>query len=182
MVDNAALIYGQQQINTASPAKMVFMLYEKVIASLKEAMRAIEAGDIAARCNANCKAQEILAHLSNTLDMEQGQQIAKDLEAVFAFAMMHLIDVDAKNDPKPAQDVINLIQPLADSWRELAERSTSELASEMEQARTRPDADIPARQSGGPPQPAAPAAAQSGKVGESGALPDRPVGGISISA
>ena len=182
MVDNAALIYGQQQINTASPAKMVFMLYEKVIASLKEAMRAIEAGDIAARCNANCKAQEILAHLSNTLDMEQGQQIAQDLEAVFAFAMMHLIDVDAKNDPKPAQDVINLIQPLANSWRELAERSASELASEMEQARTRPDMDAVSGQSGGPQQAPAPAA-QSGKGGEGGAaLPDRPTGGISISA
>ena len=170
MVDNAALIYGQQQINTASPAKMVFMLYEKVIASLKEAIRAIEAGDIAARCNANCKAQEILAHMANTLDMEQGQQIAENLEAVYSFAMLHLIDVDAKNDPKPARDVISLIQPLADSWRELAERSASELATEMEQARVIPQAPAPNQPA---PQPASAAPED---------VPDRPAGGISISA
>ena len=173
MVDNAALIYGQQQINTASPAKMVFMLCEKVIASLKEAMRAIDSGDIVARCNANCKAQEILAHLCETLDMEQGRQIAENLEAVYLFAMVHLIDVDAKNDPKPAQDVIDLMRPLAASWRELAERSALELAAEMEQARTRPEIKTAPRQPGN---------TQPAPSTDDNSRPDQVTGGISISA
>ena len=35
---------------TASPAKLVSMLYDRVIISLREAISAIEAGEVEARC------------------------------------------------------------------------------------------------------------------------------------
>ncbi|HCW67276.1 MAG TPA: flagellar export chaperone FliS, partial [Thalassospira lucentensis] len=76
MNEHAAHTYKQQQVNTASPAKMVFMLYEKILSRLQEAQSAIERKDIQARCNANSNAQELIAHLSKTLDMDQGGEIA----------------------------------------------------------------------------------------------------------
>ncbi|UKV15413.1 flagellar export chaperone FliS [Thalassospiraceae bacterium SW-3-3] len=135
MNEHAARAYGNQQVNTASPAKMVFMLYEKCISSLNEAVRAIESGNIEARCNANCKAQELIAHLSNTLDMKAGGQIAQNLEELFNFSMLHLMEVDRNNDPKPAHDVIRLLSPIRDSWAQLAERSEGELRQAAELAR-----------------------------------------------
>ncbi len=41
--------YLTQQIMTASPAKLVAMLYDRVISLLSEAIAAIEAGDIERR-------------------------------------------------------------------------------------------------------------------------------------
>lgn len=127
MKEHAAHIYRNQQVNTASPAKMVFMLYEKTLSCLQEALRAIDARDIQSRCNANCRALDLIAHLSNTLDMDQGGEIATNLERLYTHCMLRLMDVDRHNDPQAALDVIKLLTPLRDSWATLAERSENEM-------------------------------------------------------
>lgn len=127
MNEHAAQTYKHQQVNTASPAKMVYMLFEKTLSRLQEAKNAIERNDIQGRCNANCSAQELIAHLSNTLDMEQGGEIAANLERLYAHCLIRLMDVDRKNDPAPADEVARLLTPLRDSWAALAEKSEGEL-------------------------------------------------------
>jgi flagellar protein FliS len=160
MNEHAAQTYRQQQVNTASPAKMVFMLYEKTLSRLNEVLHAIEIKDIQSRCNANCHAQELLAHLSNTLDMEQGGEISANLERLFAHCMIRLMDVDRHNSPEAAQEVINLLSPIRDAWAELAERSEDELRQAImiaQQDRSAPDtaaAKAPATGSDKAPAPA----------------------------
>ena len=127
MNEHAAHTYKQQQVNTATPAKMVFMLFEKTLSRLQEAQHAIERNDIQGRCNANCSAQELIAHLSNTLDMDQGGEIAANLERLYTHCMLRLMDVDRKNDSTAAAEVIKLLTPLRDSWAELSEKSEGEL-------------------------------------------------------
>ena len=72
MSKTAADKYKTQQIMTASPARLVAMLFDKAISCLNDAIRAIEAGDIEARWKANGRAMEIVHHLLVTLDMEKG--------------------------------------------------------------------------------------------------------------
>ncbi|WP_412777015.1 flagellar export chaperone FliS [Thalassospira lucentensis] len=141
MNEHAAHTYKQQQVNTASPAKMVFMLYEKTLSRLQEAKNAIARNDIQGRCNANCSAQELLAHLSNTLDMDQGGEIAANLERLYSHCMIRLMDVDRHNDPSAADEVITLISPLRDSWAALADKGEGELRQAImtaQQGRTPP--------------------------------------------
>lgn len=150
MNEHAAHTYKQQQVNTATPAKMVFMLFEKTLSRLQEAQNAIERNDIQGRCNANCSAQELIAHLSNTLDMEQGGEIAANLERLYTHCMIRLMDVDRKNDPNAAAEVIRLLTPLRDSWAELSEKSEGELrqavltAQQDRPAQTNQAAEAPA--------------------------------------
>lgn len=119
---NGSNTYRDQQILTASPARLVAMLYEAAITSLRRAIKAIEDGDIRARWAANSRAVDIIEHLSMTLDTEQGGQIASDLERLYPFMIRHLIDVDVHNDPAPAREVIALLEPLYESWRTLERR------------------------------------------------------------
>jgi len=107
---------------TASPAKLVSMLYDKVIVSLREAIAAIEAGEVEARWRANARAMEILSHMWSTLDVEKGGEIAKNLDSLFSFMLSRLPEIDLRNDPEPAREVIQLLQPLRESWHELAKR------------------------------------------------------------
>ncbi len=69
--------YLVQQIMTASPAKLVAMLYERAITLLHETVDAIEAGDIERRWRANGKATDVICHLWGTLDREHGGEIAE---------------------------------------------------------------------------------------------------------
>jgi flagellar protein FliS len=112
--------YLNQQVMTASPAKLVYMLYDRAISSLREAIAAIEAGEIEARWKANNRALDILEHMWSTLDLEKGAEIGDNLNKLFPYMMMRLPDVDLQNDPAPAQEVIVLLQPLRDAWREIA--------------------------------------------------------------
>ncbi|AUG51990.1 flagellar export chaperone FliS [Thalassospira marina] len=182
MNTNAARAYGDQQVNTASPAQMVYMLYNKAISVLQEAIKAIEANDIEARCNANGRAMEIIAHLSGTLDLEQGGEIARNLQEIYRFSMVHLMKVDRNNDAQAAQDVIGLLTPMRDSWAILARRSTDELRQAVQGAK---DGNL--EQQDLSQAAAAPTSEQSEGAPRSSASEDEPKqpprpSGISISA
>jgi flagellar protein FliS len=120
-VDAKIAKYRTQQVMTASPAQLVYMLYDRAIGSLKEAIAAIEAGEIEARWRANNRAIEIINHLWSTLDMSAGGEIARNLDRLYPFMTMRLVQVDIRNNPAPAREVIALLEPLRDAWRELAQ-------------------------------------------------------------
>lgn len=122
MAKTATEKYQTQQIMTASPARLVAMLFEKAISCLNEAIRAIEAGDIQARWKANSRAMEIINHLLTTLDMEKGGDIAKNLDQIYRFMLARLPEVDMNNNPAPAREVIGLLEPMRRSWQTVANR------------------------------------------------------------
>ena len=119
-MNRSARTYQTQQVMTASPAQLVAMLYDKAILSLREAVRAIEAGDIQARFNANKRAGDIITHLFTTLDIERGGEIAANLSRLYRFMLSRLAFVDVRNDPEPAREVIALLEPLRESWTQIA--------------------------------------------------------------
>jgi flagellar protein FliS len=162
--ENAARRYQNQQLMTASPVKLVFMLYDKAIVCLREAIRAIEAGEIEARWKANTRAIEIVAHLRGTLDHDKGGEISANLDRLYGFILTLLPKVDFDNDAKTAQTVIDLLSPLRESWRELAAMGDAPLKEAARIAAQMPAVPAPAA--------AAPAAAPPAKPRE--LPPDRP--------
>ncbi len=111
---------GTQQVMTADPVTPVSMLYDKAVLSLKAAVQAIHRNEIEARWQNNNKAVESINHLFMTLDLEKGGEIASNLEALYAYMLQRLLDVDLKNDARAAEEVIDLLEPVRASWRELA--------------------------------------------------------------
>lgn len=114
--------YLEQQILSASPAKLVAMLYERAITLLHQTIKAIEAGNIEARWQANGKATDVICHLWDTLDRERGGDVAENLNRLYGFMVMRLTMVDVENSAQAARDVIRLLEPLQRSWREVAHR------------------------------------------------------------
>lgn len=129
MVSPSPTAYQQQQIMTATPAQLVAMLYERAILSLKAAVRAIEAGEIEARFNANKQAGDIIGHLCSTLDLERGGEIAQRLAQLYRYMLGRLTFVDVRNDPVPAREVIALLEPLHESWVALARGNEGKAAT-----------------------------------------------------
>ena len=117
--------YREQRILTASPVRLVVMLYEAAITSLNKAIKAIGEGDIKGRWAANKHAIDIIEQLLVTLDTERGSEIAANLERLYPFMIRHLINVDMHNDPVPAREVIELLKPMHESWCELERRMSA---------------------------------------------------------
>lgn len=122
MSQNAASQYQTQQIMTASPAMLVFMLFEKAISCLKEAIKAIEDNEIEVRWRANGRAMEIISHLQLTLDTDKGGEIAANLDRLYSYMLTRLPKIDIRNEAEAAREVIGLLEPLRESWRELAKQ------------------------------------------------------------
>jgi len=104
--------YQNQKIMTASPAMLVFMLYEKAIGCLKEAVNSIHMGEIETRWKANKRAMEIIEHMQMTLNTKDGGEIAANLDSIYGYLLRELPKVDLKNDPTPAEREIKLLEPL----------------------------------------------------------------------
>lgn len=153
MPQNQLNAYSTQHILSASPARLVYMLYDRAIFWLNDAIAAIAVNEIERRWRACCKARDILDHFITTLNMEEGGEIAANLDKILTCCLYRLPDVDIKNDPKAAADVIRLLEPLRDSWRQLA--------IQLEQEQTAPPTVNPNAAA------SAPAGLVSGKVGYS---------------
>jgi flagellar protein FliS len=115
--------YGPEQVMAADPVTLVAMLYDKAVLSLKAAVQAIHKDEIEVRWKNSHRAREIINHLFMTLDLEKGGEIASNLEALYAYMLQRLLDVDVKNDARAAEEVIELLEPLRASWSELARTS-----------------------------------------------------------
>lgn len=114
--------YQQQQLTTASPVKVVALLYDKAIASLREAIEHTKTKDSQKRWSANYRAQEIILQLHSMLDLEKGGIIAENLDKLYATILVKLPNVDITNSPAAAEEAIKLLQPLRDAWHSLNEQ------------------------------------------------------------
>ncbi|MFN4090277.1 MAG: flagellar export chaperone FliS [Alphaproteobacteria bacterium] len=129
MQHQASVAYQTQQIMTAPPVRLVAMLYERALRALRDAIRAIDAGEVQTRFENVERASEIVVHLAGTLDTERGGEVAANLSRLYVFMLRRLSDVNLRNDAQAARDVIGLLEPLAESWRELARTASGGGAS-----------------------------------------------------
>lgn len=113
------------------PSTLVVMSYDEAINGLKEAMAAIDCGDIEARFNATTRTADILEQLHMSLDMESGGEIADNLSQLYTYIMVQLPVLNMHNDVAIAQALIDLLMPLRDAWAELDTRVRHDVAEAM---------------------------------------------------
>ncbi|UQU65430.1 flagellar export chaperone FliS [Couchioplanes caeruleus] len=111
--------YLQDSISTASPGKLLVMLYDRLVMDLFQGEEALRAGE---REQANDKlnhAQEIILELRTTLDVDAWAG-APGLANLYGFLLTELIGANVARDADRVAACRALIEPLRDAWREAA--------------------------------------------------------------
>ncbi|AGZ46336.1 Flagellar protein fliS [Actinoplanes friuliensis DSM 7358] len=111
--------YIADSVATASPAKLLLMLFDRLVMDLNRGEQALVAGD---RPEANSQlkhAQDIITELQVTLNLDAWEG-APGLAALYSFAQLELINANIKGDVEKVTGVRNLMEPLRDTWREAA--------------------------------------------------------------
>ena len=111
--------YLQDSVNTASPAKLLVMLYDRLILDLTQGEEALRAGE---RETANEKlnhAQEIVIELRTSLDVESWSG-APGLANLYAYLLTELIGANIARDADRVATCRGFVEPLRDAWREAA--------------------------------------------------------------
>jgi len=111
--------YITDSVQTASPAKLLMMLFDRLVLDLNRGEKALHDSD---RSEANTQllhAQDIVTELHVSLDLDAWAG-APGLAALYAFAQTELVNANVKGDVAKVKGVRELIEPLRDTWREAA--------------------------------------------------------------
>jgi flagellar protein FliS len=114
-VATAPSAYRASSILSAQPQQLVVMLYDGARRFLYQAAVAMREGQIELTHRKLRRAEDILLHLRDSLDMEQGE-IAERLQSIYLFCQRHLRQARLDRDPAKIEQVSNLLGDLRDAW------------------------------------------------------------------
>ena len=114
--------YQEVAVQTSSPAKLVVMLYEGAIRFLNQSITAIQAKDLNLKRRSIDRAVAVVQHLQSTLDMNQGQEVAADLDKLYTYITTCVLDGSGKLDVAPLEEAIKLLTVLLSGWEEVARK------------------------------------------------------------
>lgn len=110
---------NREAILSASPARLLTMLYDRLLLDLGRAEAAQLAGNWSVASENLLHAQSIITELVSSLNSEVWSG-AKALHSIYAFATQLLIDANIKRDAALTRQAIVLMEPLREAWHEAA--------------------------------------------------------------
>jgi flagellar protein FliS len=111
--------YLQDSINTASPAKLLLMLYDRLVLDLMQAEESLRKDEREGAHERITHAQEIVIELRTSLDVDAWSG-APALANLYAFLLTELIGANIARDADRVASCRTLVEPLRDAWREAA--------------------------------------------------------------
>ncbi len=109
--------YASDASQTASPARLLTMLYDRLVVDLSMAHDAMLRGQIAVVGERISHASEILLELHSTLDVEVWPQ-GRSLAALYGWLVQELMQARLRDDPGRVAACRDLVIPLRDAWHQ----------------------------------------------------------------
>lgn len=110
----------ETEVAQADPHRLVMMLFDGLLSNVAAARGALVRGDIKAKCQHVGNAVRILEDgLKGTLNLAEGGEIAQNLQRLYDFCVMRLTQANARNDDAIFKEVIEVITPIADGWKQI---------------------------------------------------------------
>jgi flagellar secretion chaperone FliS len=116
----AAQTYYQTHVQSQSPVELVVLLYDGMLRFMRAAAEAIERNDLPAKGAALSRALAVVGELQNSLNTQQGQDVAAGLDNLYTYVTGRLTDANIKNDSTPVHESIRLMAPLREAWATIA--------------------------------------------------------------
>ncbi len=117
--------YLADSINTASPGKLLVMLYDRLILDLSRGEQALTDGDREEASRQLLHAQEIVMELRSSLQVDVWSGAA-GLASLYGFLLTELVGANISGDQNRVRSCRQLVEPLRDAWREAALAAAAE--------------------------------------------------------
>lgn len=114
--------YAADAVGTASPARLLTMLYDRLVRDLALAEAAIDAGDVPAAHRELVHAQEIVDMLRASLDVEAWDG-GPGLAQLYSFLHQELVAANVAKDAGRVAGCRQIIEPLRDAWQQAAQEA-----------------------------------------------------------
>jgi flagellar protein FliS len=116
----ALATYQEVEVTSRSPLELVVMLYDGALGALRQAHDALVRRDLVTKRDAMRKALEILQHLQNSLNMDEGGEVAANLDGLYRLVVSRVIDANLNGDPAPLDEAIRVLATVREAWGQIA--------------------------------------------------------------
>lgn len=123
--------YAAQSVQTASPAQLVTMLYDRILVALSRARQAVTSDRTAGFGVVNAelqRAQDILAELRHTLDHDNGGAIAGNLDALYGYCLERVVRANVTKELNELDVVERIVGDLRAAWAEACQSGASQVS------------------------------------------------------
>ena len=111
--------YRDNDLSSASPGRLVVMLFDQIVLSVRRARMAMEAGQIELRATQIVRASDMIGELRVSLDHEQGGAIAANLDALYGYMLGELLEANRRQDAAPLDRVLVMVTELRDAFAQV---------------------------------------------------------------
>ncbi len=111
----------QSQISDASPHRLIQMLMEGGLTRLAQARGAMERDELAVKGEMIGKAIGILGGLRAGLNLDEGGELAQNLDDLYDYMARRLSEANLKNSVEPLDEVAGLLRNVKAGWDAIAQ-------------------------------------------------------------
>lgn len=112
-------VYKKNQVESSSPKKLVVLLYEGAIKQIRLAELAVEKNDREKQNKHLIKAQDIVNELNDSLNYEQGEEIADQLGSIYNYLLSELLQANIKSDVEKMSHAREMLNELLEAWNQI---------------------------------------------------------------
>jgi len=121
--DKVAKSYKAQSVRTASPGKLVLMLFDGYLRFSAAAKKAFDEENLVKKnegINNNLiRAQNIVSELQSSLDMTVPGDLPGTLYKLYDYVLTNLQQANIKKDPSKIEESDNVMSELREAWAEM---------------------------------------------------------------
>ena len=107
-------------VATASPHRLIQMLFEGALERLASAKGHLQRNEIASKGEQIGKAINIIGGLHDSLNLEAGGELARNLDVLYDYMQRRLLQANQKSDPAVLDEVAGLLRELKAGWDAIA--------------------------------------------------------------
>ncbi|WP_309672457.1 flagellar export chaperone FliS [Gemmatimonas sp.] len=113
--------YREMEIQSASPERLVVIVFEQLVVNLERARIAMDRNDIELRVTSLRRARGLVGELLATLDFEKGGPLATQLADLYQFMLYELVDIGQRKDVVTLRKLVNIATSLRDAFTAAAQ-------------------------------------------------------------
>jgi flagellar secretion chaperone FliS len=120
--------YRQMSLETASPATVIVMLYDRLVRDMTEALDALELAQVERAHHALKRCQELVWGLDHSLDVKVWPE-GNQLHSLYQWFTQSLVEANLTKRAEPVRSCLPMVMSLADAWRQAAVNTASSMTS-----------------------------------------------------
>lgn len=126
--------YLENQILTATPAKLLIMSYDAAVRFGRMAQESMRARKLNEQNTYINKCQDIILDLMSALNPKIDRQLTANLEAIYGHMFDKLTKANIHDDQKALEEVVKMLSELRETWIEAERASRAQAYAGRERA------------------------------------------------